>query len=71
MAKGTFPGKTAAQVTTELVKELLISDTLQDAKDQLIHNATVKPGEGGKTTISQDDEYVIIGGVKLKKKKTE
>ncbi|MCE1247264.1 MAG: hypothetical protein LWY06_11520 [Firmicutes bacterium] len=71
VAKGTFLGKTTAEVTKDLIKELLISDNLKDAKEQLIHNAAPQTGGNGKNTISQDDEYVIIGGIKLKKKKTE
>ena len=69
MDAGTFTGKTAKQVTEELVKALLISDDLEDAKEHVLHLADQAKGGEGKKTIKDNDEYVIIGGVKLKKRK--
>lgn len=66
---GTFKDKTAADMTKELVKALLISDNLEDAKEQVLHQINQQNGGEANKTIKQDDEYVIIGGVKLKKKK--
>ena len=66
---GTFKGKSAADMSKELVKALLISDNLEDAKEQVMHQINQQNGGEANKTIKQDDEYVIIGGVKLKKKK--
>ncbi len=66
---GGFKGKTAQEMTKELVKALLISDNLEDAKEQVMHQINQQNGGQNAPTIKQEDEYVIIGGVKLKKKK--
>jgi len=61
MKDGTFPGKSVKEVTDMLVKALLVSDSLSDAKDYLIHQQN--PGKDGK--IEKEDGFVVIGGVKL------
>ncbi|MCD4782214.1 MAG: hypothetical protein K8T10_00135 [Candidatus Eremiobacteraeota bacterium] len=66
--KGTFPGKNSREVTDELVRSLLISDSLEDAKEHLLFQAN-QGKDNSDNTIRHEDDYVIIGGVKLKKKK--
>lgn len=48
------------------VEAFEISDSLENAKEQLIHRAKEQSGE--QKTVKEDDEYVIIGGIKLKKR---
>ncbi|MDQ7821656.1 MAG: hypothetical protein RDV48_02550 [Candidatus Eremiobacteraeota bacterium] len=62
MERGSFPGKSAQEVTEELMKILLITDSLAQAKTQLLH-----PQSGNK--IEEGDDFVIIGGVMLPVKK--
>lgn len=57
--KGSFPGKTAKEVTLELMKILLITDSLDSAKAQLLH-----PVSDNKV-IDVEDGFVDIGGVKI------
>jgi hypothetical protein len=57
--KGSFPGKTAKEVTLELMKILLITDSLDSAKAQLLHPAS------GNSVIDVEDGFVDIGGVKI------
>jgi len=66
--KGTFPGWNAREITNELVKSLLISDSIEDAREHLLYQAKKDDKESEKT-IKHEDDYVIIGGVKLRKKK--
>lgn len=66
MAKGTFKDKTARQVTEDLAQILLITDSLEMAKTQLLH-----PSNQGTNVIEEEDDFIIIGGVKLPVKKGE
>lgn len=59
MRKGSFPGMSAKEVTLELMKILLITDSLDSAKAQLLH-----PVSGNKV-IDIEDGFVDIGGVKI------
>lgn len=59
MKKGSFPGMSAKEVTLELMKILLITDSLDSAKAQLLH-----PVSDNKV-IDVEDGFVDIGGVKI------
>lgn len=63
MGKGSFPGKEANQVTEELMKILLLTDSIEMAKAQLLHP------NSGNNVIEENDDFVIIGGIKVPVKK--
>jgi hypothetical protein len=64
MRKGSFPGKTAREVTEELEKKILMGCTLEEAKSRLFLEAT-------KPEISEDGASVVVGGVRLQVQKKD
>ena len=65
---GKYPGKSIKDVTIAMLTKLLVYKDIESAEASLLEQ--VKPGmesTGGK--ITKEEEYVVIGGVKLKKRK--
>lgn len=65
MRKGTFRGKSLDEILTMLGENLLVARSLSNAVEHLIY-ASGTPEE---KKILRDEEQVIIGGVKLTKRK--
>ncbi len=66
MGKGKLKGKSFDEILTLLSENMLISRNLQNAVDQMIYITT---GTNEHKKILREEEQVIIGGVKLTKRK--